>query len=418
MKRLTSGDTLTGGIRAILSGLALVIGLFQPQASAQIYDTNAVMVQTFAGSGFNGYLDGQGAQTMFSNPNAIVSDTMSNLFVWDSGNARIRKITPDGTVTTFVGGGSQYEGYGTNFSFSTFNLAPTTFAIDRANKIWFVANFIGTVLFSVRSDSYVSIENGGLPSLSSASGICFDSANNLYYSGGTRIYRYNPLTGVVQVFAGSGNSGTQDGNGVFCSFSSPGKMAVDYADNIYVMDNNLLRRIDQGQNVVTITNLNATPASPVAVDSFGNIVLVGGGGNYGFVARMTVSTNLIFYAGTPNFSAGGYTNGPGNLARFSTPSGACLSQGSIFVADSGNHRIRQISFNPQPGIVSDANLGIRTYPGITVTGVVGRTYQIQSSPGTTNWTTRTTVLLRSSPYLWIDESPITGTKFYRAVLLP
>jgi hypothetical protein len=121
---------------------------------------------------------------------------------------------------------------------------------------------------------------------------------------------------------------------------------------------------------------------------------------------------------TTSFSSGTYTNGAGNLARFNNPSGACLSQGSIFVADSGNQRIRQISFNPQSQIVSGANLGIGTYAGVTITGVVRRTYQIQSSPDLNTWTSRATLLLTSSPYLWIDQNPISGNNFYRALLLP
>src|SRR5476651_464017 len=75
-------------------------------AFAQIYDTNNVTVTTFAGSAFSGYLDGVGQSTFWSSPTKITSDTSSNLFVWDSGNDRIRKIAPDGTVTTFAGGGA------------------------------------------------------------------------------------------------------------------------------------------------------------------------------------------------------------------------------------------------------------------------------------------------------------------------
>ena len=85
------------------------------QAQAQIYDTNNDVVQTFAGSGFSGYVDGQGTQTMFNGPMAIASDTLSNLFVVDYYNSRVRKIAPDGTVSTFLGGGGgNLPGYGTN----------------------------------------------------------------------------------------------------------------------------------------------------------------------------------------------------------------------------------------------------------------------------------------------------------------
>jgi hypothetical protein len=131
---------------------------------------------------------------------------------------------------------------------------------------------------------------------------------------------------------------------------------------------------------------------------------------------MDAATNVVTMAGS--FTQSGYTNGVGNLARFNNASGVCLSQGSIFVADSGNQRIRQISFNPQPQVVTGANLGIGTFAGVTITGTVGRTYQVQSSPDLNAWTTRTTLLLNSSPYLWIDQNPVSGNKFYRALLLP
>src|ERR1039458_9487573 len=97
----------------ILISLAIAM-MYVWQAKAQIYDTNNVVVQTFAGSGFSGYVDGVGQLTMFNNPKCVVSDSSSNLFVLDLGNARIRKVAPDGTVSTFAGGGNQTSGYGTN----------------------------------------------------------------------------------------------------------------------------------------------------------------------------------------------------------------------------------------------------------------------------------------------------------------
>ena len=92
----------------LLSGVAAV-------AQSRIYETN-VYVETIAGSGFYGYLDGQGTQTMFYNPTVTVVDPATNVYVWDSYNSRIRKITPDGTVTTLAGNGtaSISDGQGTN----------------------------------------------------------------------------------------------------------------------------------------------------------------------------------------------------------------------------------------------------------------------------------------------------------------
>src|SRR5438445_11129471 len=103
------------------------------QSFAQNYDTNNPVVQTFVGSGFYGYLDGQGTQTMFNNPSAVVSDSSSNLFVLDNGNSRIRKVTPNGTVSTFAGGGGgALPGYGTNVSLSSYTFGGySTIAIDQ-----------------------------------------------------------------------------------------------------------------------------------------------------------------------------------------------------------------------------------------------------------------------------------------------
>lgn len=88
----------------------VVLAVISNCGFAQMYDTNNVIVETFAGSGFVGYYDGQGTQSMFERPSAIVADSAGNLFVVDEAlntlkEGRIRKITQDAIVSTIAGGG-------------------------------------------------------------------------------------------------------------------------------------------------------------------------------------------------------------------------------------------------------------------------------------------------------------------------
>ena len=281
-------------------------------------------------------------------------------------------------------------------------------------------------MLSIASNGYTEFLT--YAGMSSSSGLCVDSGNNIYFStyAGNQVYRIS-AQGVLSLFAGSGGAASSDGNGIYASFYHPSAITADAADNIYVWDNgsHLIRRIDQGQNVTTLagnglssdadgTGLGAQFNSiySMCVDDAGNVIMACGSR----IRKMSAATNVVTMAGS--FSQSSYANGAGALARFNGASGVCLSQGIVFVADSGNQRIRQISFNPQPQPVTGGNLALHTYPGITITGIVGRTYQIQSSLNMTNWSTATTLLLPNSPYLWFDQNPVSGNKFYRALLLP
>lgn len=418
--------------------ILLVILFSGSRALAQTYDTNGDFVQTFAGSGFSGYVDGMGVNTMFSNPSFTVVDSQSNLFVWDSGNSRIRKISPDGMVTTFAGGGNQTTGVGTNVNLS---IEVGGMAIDHDNAIWIITYINTPCLYQITSGA--SITRTNLSSLSYPQGLCVDSFGSIYISDSTqngnasKIYRYT-TNGALSVFAGSGNPGYADGNGIFTAFYLPAALATDAANNIYVWDlgNNLIRRIDQNQNVTTFagkygnnsdidgagTNAsfigvfqNATVNSihQMCCDHAGSLFLACGD----CIRKIDTTTNVVTMAGS--FTQSGFLNGvAGNLARFNGANGVCLSQGMIFAADANNQRIRNITFNPTSQPVSPANLQLSTYPGLQIIGTVGRTYQIQSSPDTSTWTTRASILLTSSPYLWIDQNPVIGNQFYRALLLP
>lgn len=388
--------------------LAATVTLSCWRADAQIYDTNNDVVQIFAGSGAVGALNAQGTLASFSSPEFVVADTFSNLYVLDSGNSLIRKITPNGTVSTFTSLNLGYSGSG-------------GMAIDGNNTIWITEN--GGIDEVASNGSVTFLTYSGV---SYASGICTDTGNNIYYTAGNKIYRISSQ-GVLTLFAGSTSSGSQDANGIYATFSTPKALGADQAGNIYVWDsgNLKIRRIDQNQNVTTIAGngsntsvdgigLNTSFSSIYSMcgDNQGNIIMACGSS----IRKMSATTNVVTMAGS--FSQSSYANGAGALARFNGAYGVCLSQGMVFIADYNNQRVRQISFNPQPQLVTGANLALNTYAGVTITGLVGRTYQIQSSPDMATWTTRATLLLNASPYLWIDQNPISGNKFYRAVLLP
>jgi hypothetical protein len=387
---------------------------------AQIYDTNNDVAEVFAGSGTPGFLNAQGTLAVFNNPLGIAADSFGNIYVADANNALIRLITTNGTVSTFAGGGNgSLPGFGTSVGLGS--IGPGVMVCDLSNTLWIN---VQSGLLRIGADNLVEFLT--FTGVYSGTGLCVDRSNNLYYSTSTEIYRLG-ANGTLDVFAGSGNSGSQNGQGSFASFSTPRALAADQAGNIYVWDsgNLLIRRIDQNQNVTTIAgngnNVNVDgvgtaasfgPISAMEADNFGNIYLACGS----CIRKIDAATNVTTIAGS--FSQSSYANGTGAIARFDGASDLCLSQGMIFVADSLNNRIRQISFNPQPQLVSPPNLGLATYAGLTITGLVGRTYQIQTSANMTNWTTHTTLLLTSSPYLYIDLNPVSGRKFYRAILLP
>ena len=403
------------------------------RGQAQTYDTNGVVVQTLAGSGVSGYADGIGQQAVFYNPLQIVADSQSNLFVWDNNNGRIRRIAPDATVTSLT----------TNVQLG-FDCSMT---VDRNDNIWAISTTgpgESYYLYKITSNAIVTRTNFSLNSVSQATrgGICADSVGNIYVSDqhSCSIYRYD-TNGILTVFAGSGSPGYADLNGTFAAFNSPQALASDAADNIYVWDrgNYLIRRIDQSRNVATYAGQygGGAGAFPDADGVGTNAVFSGPQSFYAFdliqqmccdrsgnlilacqtsVRQISATTNVTTLAGS--FTQSGYTNGPGNLARFTGANGICISGDTIYVADISNQRIRSITNNPIPIPVLPANLKLSTYPGLQITGTVGRTYRIQVSPDMNTWNTVATVLLPSSPYLWIDQNPVSGKKFYRALLLP
>lgn len=273
-------------------------------------------VVTLAGSE-EGYADGSGAGAQFSGPVDVAVDT-EDVYVADSANHRVRKIAPDGTVTTLAG--SDQVGLADGpVSEATFS-ALTGVALA-ASGVLYVAD-------SVEADPHPM-----------------------------RIRVITP-DGTVTTLAGSNQAGYKDGLGLDAQFKSPASLAVDRAGNVYVADtnNHRIRRVSPEGEVTTLAGPpkagyaagyadgpagEARFQSPrsVAVDEAGNVYVADTGNHCIRVISPDGEVTTLAGAEEP-----GYADGQGSEARFNFPSGIAVdAEGSLYVADTANHRICKIT---------------------------------------------------------------------------
>jgi mucin-19 len=321
---------------------------------------NNGVVTTIAGEGVGGFLDGMGIGARFNIPQGLALDSVGNLYIADTSNHRIRKITPAGVVTTFAGSTSLFQdGTGTNARFNT----PNGIAVDSAGNVY-VGDYnnhrirkitpAGVVTtFAGNGTTTFTDGTGTNATFNQPAGVAVDSAGNVYVAdtSNNRIRKITS-TGVVTTLAGNSNYTFVDGTGTNASFNNPQGIAVDSAGTVYVGDtlNNRIRKITPAGVVTTVagngsttfangTGTNATFFNPYAlvVDSAGN-VFVGDTLNHR-IRKITPLGVVTTFAG----STGGFADGTGTNARFFRPYGVAFdSAGTLFVADSNNYRIRKI----------------------------------------------------------------------------
>lgn len=305
-------------------------------------------VSTFAGGG-NHYSmgDGTGTNATFAAPNSIGFDASGNMYVSEYGFNEIRKISPLGVVTTLVINNNPF----TYLAGIAVTPSGIVYAADYSNRQIYKINPDGTVIYFAGSGLGGSLDGTGLAAtFSYPESITLDASENLYVADGTTVRKITPA-GVVTTLAGSYMSGTADGTGSAAQFTNLMGIAITTSGTIYVTEGNknTIRKITPSGVVTTLagstqgfadgTGSAAQFYSPrgIAVAASGTIYVAD---SYNHRIRMITPAGMVT---TLAGSTPGFADGTLSISQFDAPAGITLgASGSIYVADYNNRRIRKI----------------------------------------------------------------------------
>lgn len=272
------------------------------------------IVTTLAGTGIVGGTDGPGTTATFNEPWAVACDTAGNIYVADTRNYKIRKISTSGNVTTVAGQGT----FGTTngpAALAKFGF-PTGICVSPDGSEIYVADHNTHVIRKIYNGNvtnlsgitYIagSVDGGaGTATFNHPAGIEMDNSGNIIVADewSNMIRLVSSATGYVTTMAGNGTIGSTDGQPTLAMFNSPFDVAVDNTGNIYVADgyNSIIRKMENGSWIVST------------------------------------------YAGTALTT--GSANGLGAAARFNEPSGIAFQPGSntLYISDDTNELVRKIT---------------------------------------------------------------------------
>jgi outer membrane protein assembly factor BamB len=337
-----------------VGSLGLVLG--QSALSSQF-----LRISTLAGlAGHSGTNDGLGSAARFAAPTGVAMDAQGNIYVADHDSHTIRKIDPAGAVTTLAGaprtpGSDNGPRNVARFAY------PSGVAVDSAGMVYVTdtgnhtirkvtpAGDVTTLAGTAGADGS-SDGTQGDASFRSPTGICIDGAGYLYVSDtdNSTIRKISP-SGVVTTLAGwAQNPGDTDALGTSAQFNAPNGIAVDTAGTVYVADtaNGKVRKVGPAKLVSTLTvlvdgnrvNASFRNAWGVAVDAAGTVYVSD---------SLDHTIQTVTAAGIWSTAAGiegkpGSSDGTANTALFSSPRGMTVgTDGTLVVASTGNRTVRK-----------------------------------------------------------------------------
>jgi uncharacterized protein (TIGR03437 family) len=326
------------------------------------------LITTVAGGGNNGVCcfsgdGGPATGAQLNNPSSVALDAAGDIYIADTDNNRIRKVSNKGIITTVAGGGSTLgdEGPATSAKLDspsavTLDAAGNLYIADTLNQRIRKVSTKGTITTVAGTGICCALGDGGTATkayLERPSGVAVDAKGNLYISDTARIRKVS-ANGMITTLAGSGALGYSGDGGpaTLAALNGPTGLALDSIGDVYVADyfNNRIREILTDGTITTVAG-----------------------------------------AGSGNFSGDG---GPAISSSLFEPTGvAVAAAGNVLVADSLNQRIRLLKAAP-PDISAAVN-GASFVPGGIVPGEIATIFG-------TNLTSSVGINLISSLPLWTN----------------